>query len=125
MSLTTPSSVRKLQAALHAKAKRSPDFRFYTLYDKTFRPVVLEHCYRCCRANGGAAGVDDQRFEDIESGGLRRWLDELTEELKEKTYRPQAVRRVYIPKSNGKLRPLGIPTIKDRVAEMAAVLIKY
>ena len=123
MSLTTPSSVRKLQAALHAKAKRSPDFRFYALYDKMFRPDVLEHSYRCCRANGGAAGVDDQRFEDIESGGLRRWLDELTEELKEKTYRPQAVRRVYIPKSNGKLRPLGIPTIKDRVAEMAAVLI--
>ena len=119
MSLKTPLKVEKLQEALHAKAKRSPDFRFYALYDKMYRADVLEHAYRCCRANGGAAGVDGQAFEDIESRGVQQWLGE----LKKKTYRPQAVRRVYIPKPNGKQRPLGIPTIKDRVAQMAAVLI--
>ncbi len=123
MSLTTPASVQKLQTALHEKAKGSPGFRFYALYDKVYRKDVLAFAYACCKANGGAAGVDGQRFEDIEEYGVKRWLDELAQELKSRTYRPQPVRRVYIPKPDGKQRPLGIPTVRDRVAETAAVLV--
>ena len=123
MSLTPPQTVQKLQAALHAKAKGSPDYRFYALYDKVYRKDVLLFAYDCCRANKGAAGVDGQTFEDIESYGLDRWLDELTQELKSRTYRPAAVRRVHIPKPDGKTRPLGIPTVKDRVAQTAAALV--
>ncbi len=80
MSLTTPESVQKLQTALHDKAKKSPDFRFYALYDKVYRKDVLSFAYQCCKANGGAAGVDDQTFEDIEAYGEERWLDELTQD---------------------------------------------
>jgi group II intron reverse transcriptase/maturase len=123
MSLTTPVSIQKLQTALHEKAKGSPDFRFYALYDKVYREDVLAFAYACCKANGGAAGVDGQRFEDIEEYGMKRWLDELAQELKSRTYQPQPVRRVYIPKPDGKQRPLGIPAIRDRVAETAAVLV--
>ena len=123
MSLSTPESVQKLRAALHAKAKGSPSCRFYTLYDKVYRADVLTFAYRCCRTNGGAPGVDEQDFADIEAYGLERWLGELTEELRSRTYRPQAVRRVWIPKPDGKQRPLGIPTIKDRVVQTAAVLV--
>jgi RNA-directed DNA polymerase len=123
MSLTTPSSVQKLQTALHAKAKEAPKFRFHALYDKVYRRDVLAYAYECCRANGGAAGVDDQSFEDIEGYGRERWLDELTQELKSRTYQPQPVRRVYIPKPDGKQRPLGIPTIRDRVVQTAALLV--
>ena len=123
MSLTTPESVQKLQAALHDKAKKSPDFRFYALYDKVYRKDVLTFAYECSKANGGAAGVDDQTFEDIEAYGEERWLDELTQELKSRTYRPLPVRRVFIPKPGGKQRPLGIPAIHDRVVMMAAVLV--
>jgi group II intron reverse transcriptase/maturase len=123
MSLTTPSSVQKLQTALHAKAKESPNFRFYALYDKVYRKDVLAHAYERCEANGGAAGGDEQTFEDIERYGVERWLDELTQQLKSRTYQPQAVRRVYIPKPDGKQRPLGIPTIRDRVVQTAAVLV--
>jgi RNA-directed DNA polymerase len=123
MSLAPPATVEKLQAALHAKAKRAPTYRFYALYDKLYRPDVLAFAYARCRANGGAAGVDDQAFADIEAYGLAKWLGELTEELQQKTYRPQPVRRVWIPKPDGKQRPLGIPTIRDRVAQMAAVLV--
>ena len=123
MSLTTPPSVQKLQTALHAKAKESPNFRFYALYDKVHREDILAFAYECCKANGGAAGVDDQTFEDIEAHGVKRWLDELTQELKSRTYQPKPVRRVYIPKPDGKQRPLGIPAIRDRVAETAAVLV--
>ena len=122
MSLTTPPSVQKLQTALHAKAKESPNFRFYALYDKVHREDILTFAYECCKANGGAAGVDHQTFEDIEAYGVKRWLDELTQELKSRTYQPKPVRRVYIPKPDGKQRPLGIPAIRDRVAETAAVL---
>jgi len=123
MSLTPPEKLQKLQAALHAKAKASPDQRFHALYDKVYRKDTLEHAYDCCRANGGAEGVDDQGFEDIEKYGPSRWLGELAEELKVRTYRPSPVRRVWIPKPDGKKRPLGIPTIKDRVAQTAAMLV--
>jgi len=123
MSLTPPEKVQKLQQALHAKAKGSPDYRFYLLYDKLYREDILTFAYQCSRANGGAAGVDGQSFADIEAHGLERWLGELTQELRTKNYRPQAVRRVWIPKPGGKQRPLGIPTVKDRVVQMAAVLV--
>ena len=123
MSLTTPLSVQKLQTALHDKAKGSPKFRFYALYDKVYREDVLAFAYECCKANGGAAGVDGQTFEDIEEYGVQKWLDELTQELRSRTYQPQPVRRVWIPKPDGKQRPLGIPTIRDRVVQTAAVLV--
>jgi len=123
MSLTTPPSVQKLQTALHAKAKGSPNFRFYALYDKVCRNDVLAFAYECCKANGGTAGVDGQTLEDIEAYGAERWLDELAQELKSRTYRPLPVRRVYIPKPDGKQRPLGVPAIRDRVAQTAADLV--
>jgi len=123
MSLTTPTTVRKLQATLHAKAKGSPDYRFYALYDKLYRADVLCHAYQRCQANGGVAGVDGRTFQDIKSYGLKTWLGELAETLRNKTYRPQAVRRVYIPKANGGQRPLGIPTITDRVVQMTVMIV--
>ena len=123
MSLLPPPKVQKLQEALHAKAKGAPGYRFYALYDKVYRRDILEFAYVRCRLNDGAAGVDRQSFEDIEAYGRDRWLDEVTEELRNQTYRPQPVRRVYIPKPDGKQRPLGIPTIKDRVVQMATVLV--
>jgi len=123
MSLTTPLSVQKLQTALHDKAKGSPKFRFYALYDKVYRQDVLVFAYDCCKANGGAPGVDGQTFEDIEEYGVAKWLGELAKELRSRAYRPQPVRRVWIPKPDGKQRPLGVPAIKDRVAQTAAVLV--
>jgi RNA-directed DNA polymerase len=123
MSLATPPKVEKLQAALHAKAKGSPSYRFYMLYDKVYRADILAFAYRLCRANDGAAGVDGTTFDDIEAYGEERWLCELTEALRKKTYQPDPVRRVWIPKPDGKQRPLGIPTVKDRVVQMAAVLV--
>jgi RNA-directed DNA polymerase len=121
--LLTPASVRKLQRALYAKAKANPAYRFYALYDKIYRPDVLRWAWSCCRANGGGAGVDGQSFAGIEASGVEVWLEQLAQELRTKTYRPQAVWRVYIPKADGKQRPLGIPTIKDRVAQMAAGIV--
>lgn len=123
MSLATPPKVEKLRKALHAKAKGEPEFRFYQLYDKVYREDVLAHAYVLCRANGGAPGVDGESFEAIESGGRAAWLGELTQALREKTYRPTPVRRVWVPKANGGQRPLGIPTIRDRVVQTAVVLV--
>ena len=107
MSLTTPLNVQKLQTALHDKAKGSPNFRFYALYDKVHRQDVLVFAYECCKANGGAAGVDGQTFEDIEEYGVGKWLDELTQELRSRTYRPQPVRRVglFFSPDTPKVRP--------------------
>ena len=122
-NLATPESVQNLQRALHAKAKAEPGFRFYSLYDKIYREDILSHAYAQCRANKGAAGVDGQDFEDVESYGVERWLGELALALKEETYRPDPVRRVFIPKANGGRRPLGIPTLRDRVCMTAAVLV--
>ena len=123
MSLTTRMSVQKLQSALHDKAKESPERRFHALYDKVYRRDILAFAYQCCKANGGAAGVDGQSFEGIEEYGVERWLDELAKELRSRIYQPNPVRRVYIPKSDGKRRPLGVPAIRDRTVQTAAVLV--
>lgn len=121
--LPLEEQVGKLQTALHTKAKAAPHYRFYALYDKLYRADVLDLAYKRCRANKGAAGVDNQTFEDIEAYGAERWLRELTEEIKNKTYQASPVRRVWIPKADGKQRPLGIPTIRDRVVQTAAMLV--
>jgi RNA-directed DNA polymerase len=122
-NLSTPISVQKLQKALHAKAKAEPDFRFYALYDKIYREDILAHAYAQCRSNKGVPGVDGQDFADVEAYGRERWLGELALALREETYRPEPIRRVFIPKANGTLRPLGIPTLRDRVCMTAAVLV--
>jgi len=98
MSLVPPPKVQKLQTALHAKAKEAPSYRFYRLYDKVYRRDILEFAYLRCRSNDGAPGVDGQTFADIEAYGRELWLDELTTELRMRTYRPSPVRRVFIPK---------------------------
>lgn len=122
-NLATPKSVQKLQMALHAKAKAEAGYRFYALYDKISREDILAHAYAQCRSNNGAPGVDGQDFADIEAYGIERWLGELALALKEETYRPEPIRRVFIPKANGKLRPLGISTLRDRVCMTAAMLV--
>src|ERR1700724_297992 len=122
-NLSTPKSVQKLQSALHAKAKTEPGYRFYALYDKIFREDILVHAYHQCRSNKGAPGVDGQDFADVEAYGVQRWLGELALALREETYRPDPIRRVYIPKANGNLRPLGISTLRDRVCMTAAMLV--
>lgn len=123
MSLATPSWLRKLRGKLHAKAKAEPGYRFYSLWDKVCHEQTLTEAYRRCRANGGAGGMDGEQFADIESRGRGQWLGNLREDLQAGTYRPQALRRVWIPKSNGKMRALSIPTIRDRVAQMAVLLV--
>ena len=124
MSLPTPSeTVEKLQTSLQTKAKAEPAFRFYALWDKVCRKDVLQEAYRRCRANAGAAGVDGETFDQIDARGPERWLEALREELTSGRYVPKPLLRVWIPKSNGGQRPLGIPCITDRVVQMAAVLI--
>ena len=122
-NLATPASVQKLQMALHAKAKAEPGYRFYALYDKISRDDILMHAWSQCRSNQGAPGVDGKDFADIEAYGVERWLGELALALREESYRPEPIRRVFIPKANGKLRPLGISTLRDRVCMSAALLV--
>jgi group II intron reverse transcriptase/maturase len=121
--LSTPNSVQKLQTALHEKAKAEAGYRFYALYDKISRDDILAHAYAQCRSNRGAPGVDGQDFADIDAYGVERWLGELALALKQESYKPDPIRRVYIPKANGKLRPLGISTVRDRVCMTAATLV--
>jgi RNA-directed DNA polymerase len=123
MSLETPERIRSLQKKLYCKAKSEPDFRFYLLYDKVYREDILEHAYKVARANAGAPGVDGVSFAQIDVAGSKEWLAGIGKQLRERTYRPDAVRRVMIPKPNGGERPLGIPTIRDRVVQTAVKLV--
>ncbi len=120
MSLTTPDKIRSLQRKLYGKAKAEPAFRFYILYDKICREDILMHAYALARENAGAPGADGETFERIEASGVEAWLAALREDLVSKRCRPLPVRRVMIPKPGGGQRPLGIPTIRDRVAQTAA-----
>jgi RNA-directed DNA polymerase len=141
MSLATPGKIRELQKKLYVKAKQEPDYRFYVLYDKIQREEILWHAYQRVKANGGGpgripfvsgiawtvalhTGVDGQSFWGIEQGvGLGEWLTGIRKELREKTYQPAPVRRKMIRKIGGGERPLGIPTIRDRVVQAAAKLV--
>ena len=123
--LKTPEKIRELQRKLYRKAKQEKEYRFYLLYDKIYRLDILNHAYRLVKANRGAPGIDGETFERIgeREGGVEKYLEEIAGELKRKDYKPQAVRRVYIPKAAGGKRPLGIPVIKDRVVQMAMKIV--
>lgn len=124
MSLAPPAKLRRLQEALYSKAKQAPAYRFYLLYDKVYRADILAHAYAVAKQHGGAPGVDGETFEDIEAAGVDGWLAAVGEAVRTETYRAQPVRRVLIPKPGGTgERPLGIPGIRDRVVQTAALLI--
>src|SRR6476659_10243119 len=123
MSLETPVKIRQFQRKLYTKAKQEPSYRFYALYDKICREDILAHAYELAKANGGAPGMDNQSFDAIEAAGRGTWLADVRKRLIEQTYRPEPVRRVKIPKPGGGERPLGIPTIRDRVVQTAAKLV--
>lgn len=123
MSLETPEKIRMLQKKLYCKAKEEPAYRFYLLYDKIYRDDILGYAYALAKANAGAAGVDGETFEQIELRGREEWLSGIRNDLRQKTYKPQPVRRVMIPKAGGGRRPLGIPTIRDRVVQTAAKVV--
>src|SRR5229473_5359453 len=123
MSLATPTTIRTLQRKLYCKAKAEPAFRFYLLYDKIYRADILRHAFALARANAGAPGTDGMTLAAVEASGLERWLAGLREEMVSKTYRPDPVRRGSITKPDGGERPLGIPTIRDRVVQTAAKLV--
>lgn len=122
-SLATPSKIRDLQIKLYRKAKNEPEYRFYQLYDKIYREDILNHAYELARANRGGPGVDGETFQGIEAKGWTEWMKGLREDLRKRTYQPQPVRRAEIRKPGGGKRPLGIPTIRDRVAQTAATLV--
>ena len=121
--LNTGSKVQEFQRTLYDKAKAEPKFRFYSLYDKTYRTDILAEAYTRVKANGGTSGVDGETFEDIEKKGVTEYLAELQLEMKERRYKPLPVKRVYIPKANGKERPLGIPTVRDRIVQTAFLVV--
>lgn len=121
--LTNTDKIQEFQRKLNEKAKANPKFRFYSLYDKTYRIDILEEAYRRAKSNGGIAGVDGETFSDIESKGIAEYLSKLQMELKSEQYKPSPVLRVYIPKANGKMRPLGIPTVKDRIVQTAFLMV--
>jgi group II intron reverse transcriptase/maturase len=123
--LETPEKIWELQRKLYQKAKQEKEFRFYLLYDKVYRMDILDHAYKLVKANKGDCGVDGVTFESIEKmeGGEQGYLDSIAKELEEKVYKPMPVRSVYIPKTDGSRRPLGIPTIKDRMVQMAVKII--
>jgi len=121
--LTNIIKIQEFQRKLYEKAKSDKKFRFYSLYDKTYRTDILEEAYRKAKSNGGTSGVDGETFEDVETKGRAEYLAELQKELKTEEYRPKPVLRVYIPKANGKMRPLGIPTVKDRIVQTAFLMV--
>ena len=123
--LKTPEKIRELQRKLYRKAKQEKEYRFYLLYDKIYRPDILSHAYNLVKANKGASGIDGETFGSIEEreGGAEKYLEKIAGELKRQDYKPQAVRRVYIPKASGGKRPLGIPVIRDRVVQMAVKIV--
>jgi RNA-directed DNA polymerase len=123
VSLTTPDKIRQLQKKLYLKAKQEPDYRFYLLYDKVYREDILNHAWQLVREHSGAPGVDGVSCTDIEARGVEEWLAGIRKELHEQTYKPDPVRRVMIPKRGGGERPLGIPTVRDRVVQTAAKLV--
>jgi RNA-directed DNA polymerase len=123
MSLETPEKIRTLQRKLYRKATAEPEYRFYLLCDKICREDILRHAYALARDNAGAPGVDGESFSDVDSTGIEKWLAGLREEMPSKMYRPAPVRRVMIPKPGGGERPLGIPTIRDRVVQTPAKLV--